>query len=188
VLGTPIDAAFRFYPGEWMPRLPNFDLWLRLGPGLPQMNPLRHLVRQSKTMFALWQRSRLDPDDRALVDRHCPRTVPFEPAQAPMLRAEREHWVLKRAFGRMGDAVVLGSLVTEREWAETIAAASRAPADWCLQERFHVRAVPFARGPMFPAVGVYLVNGRFAGYYSRVAAQPLITHEAYHVATLVQAA
>jgi hypothetical protein len=23
VLGTAIDAAFRFYPAEWMPRLPN---------------------------------------------------------------------------------------------------------------------------------------------------------------------
>ncbi|OGU29264.1 MAG: hypothetical protein A3K13_04450 [Gemmatimonadetes bacterium RIFCSPLOWO2_12_FULL_68_9] len=188
VLGTPIDAAFRFYPGEWMPRLPNFATWLRLGPGIPQMNPLRHLARQSKTMFAIWRQSRLDPEDRALVERHCPITMPFDGQQVPLLRVERECWVLKRAFGRMGDAVVLGSLATEREWEETIALAQKAPADWCVQECFAVRAIPFAQGPMYPAVGAYVVNGRFAGYYSRAAARPLITHEAYHVATLVQAA
>jgi hypothetical protein len=41
---------------------------------------------------------------------------------------------------------------------------------------------------MYPAVGAFVVNGRFAGYYSRVAPRPLITHEAYHVATLVRSA
>jgi hypothetical protein len=51
-----------------------------------------------------------------------------------------------------------------------------------------VRPVGFEAGPMYPAIGAYVVNGRFAGYYSRVAPRPLTTHEAYHVGTLVQAA
>jgi hypothetical protein len=43
------------------------------------MNPVHRLVRQSKTMFALWEEERyLDPADRDLLARHCPRTEPID--------------------------------------------------------------------------------------------------------------
>ncbi|HXV85117.1 MAG TPA: glutathionylspermidine synthase family protein [Gemmatimonadales bacterium] len=189
ILGVPVDAAFRFYPGEWMPRLPNLATWLKLGPGLPMMNPLRHLIRQSKTVFAWWrEHPGTSAADRALVERHCPRTVPFSAAAATSARSERERWVLKRAFGRMGDAVVMGMLVSEQEWDLAVAEAARAPGEWCFQERFSVRPLEFEAGMLYPAVGAFVVNGRFAGYYSRAAERPLITHQAYHVGTLVQSA
>jgi glutathionylspermidine synthase len=187
ILGEPVDAAFRYYPGEWMPRLPNLRAWRAVGPRLPMMNPVMHLVRQSKTMFALW-REDAHAEDSEIVERHCPRTLPFRPAAGPALLEERERWVIKRAFGRMGDSVVIGALATEREWAATVAEAMQSPADWCVQERFTVQALDFEAGPLYPAVGAFVVNGRFAGYYSRAAPRPLVTHEAYHVATLVEAA
>jgi len=189
ILGTPVDAAFRFYPGEWMPRLPNFRTWAEVGPALPMMNPLRHLVRQSKLVFALWwEDPGLSVEDRELLERHCPRTLSFHPELTPRLRDEREAWVLKRAFGRMGDAVVMGNLVTEKEWDAALTEAALAPGEWCAQERFTVAPLDFAAGPLFPALGAFVVNGRFAGYYSRAAIRPFLTHEAFHVATLVQAA
>jgi len=189
ILGTPIDAGFRFYPAEWMPRLPNLKTWLRAGPGLPMMNPVHRLLRQSKTMFALWADDRyLDPQDRDLLARHCPRTEPFAVAHAPMLMDERERWVIKRAFGRMGDSVVIGALCTEQAWIDAIIEAARQPNEHCIQEYFQVEPLAFRRGDLYPAVGAFLVNGRFAGYYSRAAPRPLITHEAFHVATLVEAA
>jgi glutathionylspermidine synthase len=189
VLGTPIDAAFRFFPGEWMPKLPNLDSWRRLGPRLPMMNPLHRLIRQSKTMFALWRDDpALDPADRDLLDQHVPITFDFDPAKLEALRDERDRWVIKRAFGRMGDSVVIGALCTPREWQAAIAEASASPSGFCVQERFAATPLQFETGPLFPAIGAFLVNGRFAGYYSRAAPRPLITHEALHVATLVQTA
>jgi glutathionylspermidine synthase len=186
VLGTRIDAAFRFYPVEWMPALPNLAAWQKLGPRLPMMNPLHRAVRQSKTMFSLWRDGVLDDADRALLQRHCPVTRPFEAAAASALRDERERWVLKRAFGRMGDSVVIGALVDARQWDAAITEAVRSPRDFCVQERFAATPLRFHAGPLFPALGAFLINGRFAGYYSRAAARPLITHEAFHVATLVR--
>jgi len=187
VLGTRVEAAFRFFPGEWMPNLPNFATWARVGPSLPMMNPLRRLISQSKMMFALWQEDdTLDPADRALVDRHCPRTLRFHPSLLPRLMDEREDWVLKRAFGRMGDAVVMGNLATPREWEVTLRDASRQPGEWCAQERFRVAPLTFSCGPLFPTLGAFLLNGRFAGYYSRAAPKPFLTHEALYVGTLVQ--
>ncbi|HET7707622.1 MAG TPA: glutathionylspermidine synthase family protein [Thermoanaerobaculia bacterium] len=186
ILGTAIDAVFRFFPGEWMPRLPNIGVWLKAAPVLPVMNPLRRLVRQSKTIFALWREEAfLDPQDRRLLEEHCPWTESFHADKVPMLLEQRDRWVLKGAFGRMGDAVVIGSLVTEKEWSDALARAVATPADFCIQERFAVRPLLFDQGPLYPTIGAYVVNGRFAGYYSRAAARPLITHEAYHVATAV---
>jgi hypothetical protein len=101
---------------------------------------------------------------------------------------ERDRWVLKRAFGRMGDSVVIGALSPRASGRRAEWRPLRAPGDFCVQERFVVRPLHFEAGPLYPAIGAFLVNGRFAGYYSRAAPEPLITHEAYHVPTLVQGA
>jgi glutathionylspermidine synthase len=185
--GLRVEAAFRFYPGEWIPRLANLEAWRRLAPRLPTMNPLARLVRQSKAIFAFAREAgRLGAGDRALFERHGPLTSPFDPAERPRLRAERPRWVLKRLFGRMGDSVLLGAAAGEAAWDAALEEASRAPAEWCVQERFAVRPLAFRAGALHPAVGVYLVNGRFAGYYSRASAGPVVDHGAFHVATLVE--
>jgi hypothetical protein len=57
-----------------------------------------------------------------------------------------------------------------------------------MQERFSVQPLRFEHGPMYPTIGAYAVNGKFAGYYSRIAAEPFINHEAYYVATVIEAA
>ncbi len=190
VRGVPCQAAFRFYPGEWYAWLENGRDWRRAAPVLPMMNPLRRLLRQSKRLYTLWQ----DPDllnagDRAFVAAHTPASVPFDPARREEWEAAPAGWVLKRAFGRMGDAVVMGNLVPPAAWRDALAGAARTPGEWLMQARFDV--TPLALNgdrPLYPTLGVYLVNNRFAGYYSRAAHEPFITHEAYHVATLVDAA
>jgi glutathionylspermidine synthase len=186
VLGRPIDAAVRFFPGEWMHRLPNIRTWQRVALHLPMLNPLHRLIRQSKMIFALWHEAGgLDPADLTLLERHAPATEPFDAGSIPRFVAERERLVLKGVFGRMGDSVVIGALVSESQWSEALAAAARSAEAFCVQERFRVRPLASGAGLLYPAIGIYLVNGRFAGYYSRAAAQPLITHEAFHVATVV---
>lgn len=187
VLDTPIQAAFRFYPGEWMPRLPNFPLWRRILPRLRMMNPLRHMIRQSKKVFEVWwAESEGDPQTRALLEAHAPRTWTYGPQWREPLLDAPHRWVLKRVFGRMGDGVVMGSLVSAAEWERALKAAQDRPRDWCVQECFQVSPLGFAEGPLYPTLGAYVVQGRFAGYYSRVAPRPFLTHEALHVATVIE--
>lgn len=186
-------AAFRFYPGEWYRWLPNRRHWQRALTQLPMMNPLRRLIRQSKRLYALWNDpSLLSREDISFLTAHTPRTFPFEQlAGIPdngETSTDRSRWVLKHAFGRMGDAVVLGNLAGDKEWGETLAAARRAPREWVLQERFQVAAMGNNGTTLYPSLGVYLVNRSFAGYYSRAAVRPFINHEAYHVATTVESA
>jgi glutathionylspermidine synthase len=185
----PIEGLFRFYPGEWLRLLPDLTHWIKALPRLSVLNAPVRLLTQSKRCFGLWQRDDgLDADERSLVARYCPPTGYFDPAQVERYRGEREGLVLKRAFGRMGDAVLIGALASPKDWDEALAIAARQPREFAVQRRFVVAPLHFAAGTMYPTVGVYTVNGRFAGYYSRVAAQPFITHEAYHVATVLEAA
>jgi glutathionylspermidine synthase len=186
-LGQRVDMAMRCYPGEWFRWLPNLDEWRRAVANLPQMNPLRRLVRQSKKLFIRWAAEDLvTADDRAFLFEHAPLSLPFQPEPRDRWLTEQSRWVLKEAFGRMGDTVVIGALVNATDWQRALDEAAKRPADFLMQTRFEVAPLEFAAGPMYPALGAFLVNGRFAGYYSRADPRPLLTHEAYHVATLVE--
>ncbi len=185
----PIAAVVRFYPGEWFRYLDNHRPWKRLLPQMPMMNPLSRLISQSKRVFALWNEPALVPDDdRALFAAVTPHTEYFAERHVEALRAEPSAWVVKECFGRMGDAVAMGSLVKESEWEEAIRAALKQPDQFIVQRCFRVSPLEFAQGPLYPAIGAFLINGRFAGYYSRVAALPFLTHEASYVPTVVEAA
>jgi len=184
--GRRVDAAFRFYPGEWFQWLDNLDTWRWLAPRLPMMNPLRRLIRQSKRLYTWWHDpDLLDADDRAFIAAHTPASLRLEEVDTI---DDRSRWVLKNAFGRMGDTVVMGNLAKESVWNETLAAARKQPHEWLLQERFDVEPLQDGGTPFYPSLGVYLVNHCFAGYYSRAAHQPFINHEAYHVATVIEPA
>jgi hypothetical protein len=186
--GRRVDAAFRFFPGEWMAPLPNLAAWRRQAPPPADDEP-HPRPRPPEQVAVRALAGRRPPARGPRADRPPPPPHRAVPARAPRgVPRGAERWVLKRAFGRMGDAVVLGSLVSAAEWDRASRARRATRTSYCIQERFRVRSVPFGSGPLYPALGAYLVNGRFAGYYSRVASRPFITHEAPHVATLVRAA
>ena len=186
IFGRTCDAAFRFYPGEWFQWLDNLPDWKKVVPRLPMMNPLRRLIRQSKRLYAIWRHpDLLDHHDLAFLENHTPKSLPFDSVSVIENRSE---WVLKHAFGRMGDTVIMGNLANDKDWGLAMEDARKQPQDWLLQERFEVATVQDSSKPIFPGLGVYLVNHRFAGYYSRAAHHPFINHEAYHVATVVETA
>jgi hypothetical protein len=150
------------------------------------MNPVHRLVRQSKTMFALWREDYLDPADRALLDPTSPHRA-LRPARLAQYRDERERWVLKRAFGRMGDSVVIGALVSDADWGAALSKrrASRASsasrsAFVSGRSRSMPAALPCARRLPRQRALRRLLQPRLA--------DPFTTHEAFHVATLVQTA
>lgn len=187
--GRKVSWGARFYPAEWLPWLPNLREWCALKETGRVMNPVRRLIRQSKKIMALVHREEdgvLDPDERGAFRRNTPWS---DWAEQESLRRAAEapaDWVLKRAFGRMGDAVVMGCLQKPDVWTKALAEAAREPEQHTVQRRFPVRPLPWDGKQWYPTVGVYLVNGKFAGYYSRVAEEPMIDHRSYHVTTVVE--
>lgn len=189
LLGEPVDWILRFFPGEWYAYLDNIRDWRRAVSRIPIINPLSRLLRQSKGLYALWREAPLlDEADTALLNRYTPHTEFFRKDRMSVYLSERETWVLKKMFGRMGDAVIIGRTCPPPVWEKAVAEAAKTPDMYVAQHAFLPLPVPNGTRRLFPALGVYLIDGAFAGYYSRADDIGFTTNEAYYVVTAVEAA
>jgi glutathionylspermidine synthase len=188
VLGQEVGGLFRFFPTEWLPRLPNWGDWRRLTrAGVPLLNPLSSAFTQSKASAAwLW-----DNDPERVVRDVLPATRLLDAqAAAEALEAPQDH-VLKPAFGRMGEGVTMGAECPPTAWRKRVKAALRDQRmrPYVLQRRFHSVPVETQPGTTYTAcLGAYVVAGRFAGYYSRLARGSLVAYDAANVLTVVETA
>lgn len=185
--GEPVDWIFRFFPGEWYGYLDNLTAWRRAAARIPIVNPLSRLLRQSKALFALWREAPvLDEADTALLNRVTPHTERFNRDAVERYLAERETWVLKKVYGRMGDSVAIGRLLKPEIWEKEVLEAAKKPDAYIAQRAFLPVLLADGACSLYPALGVYLINGSFADYYSRADEVGLTTHEAYYVVTAVE--
>lgn len=185
---APVDLVFRYFPGEWIGELPNADAWHRAAACVPMTNPLRALASQSKRFYAAQTELGLSlaPEHEGALQRWIPASWFLESLPRERLLAERTRWVLKGAFGRMGNTVHVGGLTPQVTWAGLVDEALATHDLVAVQERFLSHPLWFGGGLGHATVGVYLVQGRFAGYYSRIDRNPLIAYDSWHVPTLVQ--
>ena len=153
------------------------------------MNPLRAGVSQSKRFFAL-----LHDPERCPVSvapdalQHIPVTTPVDAVADDQLAAEKDRW---GAQGRVGSD---GRHRPDRKasFPGSVGEGHRGRPRRVIhssshRERFDVSPVWIDDGVAYPTIGVYLVNGRFAGYYTRVDRTPFIHYDSPHVPTLVEA-
>ncbi len=188
VFDTPVDAVFRYYPGEWLAEIENVEEWSKAAPFLPIMNPLSALASQSKRFYALWNEHDLplDESSRALLDEFIPKSVYLSSLNRQEVLSNPTRWVLKGAFGRMGKTVRIGPLMPRAKWEKAVQEAFDAAHIIAAQQRFDTAPLWSSRGLGYATVGVYLVDGEFAGYFSRIDKGPLIDYDSWHVPTLVE--
>ncbi len=187
VLDSPVDAVFRYYPGEWLVNLPNFDAWQAASPKLASMNPLSAVASHSKRCYALWQGDAVSLSDeaRSTLNRFFPPSQLLEDLDRAEILNNPNRWVLKGAYGRTGDTVRIGPLMPKEAWTKAVNEAFDQPQNIVAQKRFEMMPMWTSRGLSYPTVGVFLVDGKFAGYFSRVDRGPLIGYDSWHVPTLV---
>src|SRR5262249_897940 len=77
-------------------------------------------------------------------------------------------WVLKPAFGHEGRDVVIAGVSDADEWKRIQAQARGDPDAWAAQRRFELLPVDTPDGPMYPCLGIYVIDGVVAGAYGRV--------------------
>ncbi len=190
VWGQAVDGIYRVYPVEWFSALHNRDAWMRAVSlkNLLLVNPLSTIISQSKNFFSILDAVGSDlfcDGDWDWVRPFIPHTSAFEPEKISAYAGEKDRWVLKPIFGRMGYDVAIGKLLTADNWQKALSAASKKPELYCIQECFDIAPVSFALGGCYPCVGVFVINGRFSGYFTRASLTPLTTYEAMDVATAV---
>lgn len=182
VFGEKVDAVYRFFPGEWLAEVDNLEAILaamRAG-AFRMVNGLTSLVAQSKKTMALWHErpDLLSAEERELVARHVPRSEFFRLSEVGRYRRERERLVVKRQFGRVGEEVLLGAFCSDEEWADWLGWPASEPEEWIVQERFENLPVEAGGEKLYGCFGPYVVEGRFAGFYTRLAPDGFITYDA----------
>jgi glutathionylspermidine synthase len=174
------DGIVRFFPAEWLLNLPR-RCWRRYFARQmpPQCNPPLALLTQCKSFPLTWH------------ELHAPlpawrKLLPSTRAAPPPRRIDWDQWIIKPVVGRVGEAIGMKG-VTPKEDLERLRRALRwgGRRDFVIQERFRAVPWPTVAGPMFPCIGVFVIDGVACGAYGRAAPRPLIDHRAHEVAVLV---
>jgi glutathionylspermidine synthase len=135
--------------------------------GTAVVNPFGAIVAQNKrTMALMWEHiHRFSLRAQDVIRELVPVTLRLEAAHPEMLRSRRQDWVLKSDYGAEGEEVVIGPLVTQEVWEESLLHARR--GRWVAQR--HFEAERDERG-LITNLGVFVIAGEPAGLYVRKSA------------------
>jgi glutathionylspermidine synthase len=190
-----VRVLYRYFPTEYMDGQGNIDgicRAIRAGR-VRTLSSFAHMITQSKYSFArAWALEvTLEPADRAVLRRYVPLSFDLASVSHDRLVAERADWVLKRAYGRVGDEVFVGTLMSDEEWASTLEAvrAMRAKGQsWIAQQFVRQRPVATPWGDRLVTLGAYVLDGRFVGYFARLTPQSHVSHGALCLPVFTEAA
>lgn len=124
----------------------------------------------------------LTEEEKEAVVHHLPPTAYLtgQAIEAYDLPKHKNDWVLKPVSSYGSRGVVMGSLVTEKEWQKAL--QDNLTADYLVQQKvepFKSRHVDYRRDGEFHeyynTTGIYVVDGQLLGLYSRVSPGPVIT-------------
>jgi hypothetical protein len=152
---------------------------LFVGGKTPVANPATAILTENKRFPLVWDKlaTQLPTWRKILPETRDPRDAPW---------AGSDDWILKTAFCNTGDTVCMRELVNPSQWRKAARWARWLPGNWIAQRRFTATPIDSPAGPIFPCVGVYVINGKSAGIYGRYAAKPLIDFSAVDVAVLIE--
>jgi glutathionylspermidine synthase len=169
------DYFVRFFPAEWLPNLWNSSPWQDFfrQPTPPSTNPVTTLLVQSKRFPLIW--------DRLQTPLPTWRTLLPETRDLRQVKLD-DGWVLKPAFGRMGENILIPGVTGAKEADQIRKKARRYPDHWIAQRRFE----PLPLGEIYPCIGVYTVNGRAAGTYGRWSLRPITDSSSRDIAVLTE--
>ncbi len=184
VRGEKVGVAYRYFPTEYMDGQRNIgDLVTALREGLVRsFTAFSHIYTQSKLAFArTWSAlGELDEASASIVRECIPETIELSSVGAARLIAERASWVVKRAFGRVGDQVFVGDLYDDAEWASVVSqvCAVSGSESWIAQRFVPQQAIATPWGDRLVTLGAYVLDGRFVGYFARLTPQSHVSHDA----------
>ncbi len=175
-----LDIVYRFFPAEWLGRLPAVTRWVRavVGGRTPFTNPGLAVLTQSKRFPLVWDDLTTPLDTwRALL----PETL----SPDEVIWEGDEEWVIKPALGHEGDRIGIAGVTPPERYEEIAREASRCPRHWVAQRRFSATPLDTPLGLRYPSIGVFVLDGQAVGAYGRLSRQPLIDDSAQEAVVLL---
>jgi glutathionylspermidine synthase len=161
-----ISAVVRFYQIEWLAQLGRHTCWryLLLSQNPLVVNPIVAAISESKrlplafkTVGKTWDEFVPESRDPRFVD-----------------AGQWDSWVLKATYSNTGDRVHFCSEIRESARRSLIRTAQARPFAWVAQRRFETTSLQSGRGPLFPCIGVFVINGKATGAYGRLSKSRII--------------
>jgi glutathionylspermidine synthase len=178
--GDALGAIVRFYQAEWLSQLPRRCHWpyLLAGGQTPVGNPLPCIFGESKRFPLVWGllHSKLPTWQQLLPETRDPRDAPWR---------SDDSWLIKTAWCNTGDTVSGRGLIPPRQWRRAFWSATLYPRQWIAQQRFEPAPVASPIGNIYPCIGVYTIDGRACGAYTRISTGRIIDHRAIDAALLL---
>lgn len=183
--GERLAVLYRFYPLEYMAEQANVPALARATERgeLRSVSAFCSIHAQSKLAMArAWH---AEPD---LARGVFPETFAFRDLEGSALARDRAEWVVKRDLSRVGDHVVVGALETDEAFRAVLDGVAESEEDgevWIAQRFVRPGHVPTPWGPRCLTLGVYLLDGVFAGYLARLTTASHCSHDALVVPVFV---
>jgi glutathionylspermidine synthase len=183
--GEPVRALYRYFPTEYMQGQHNVGAIAEAVARrrVRSLTSFAHIYAQSKLAFArAWRHApSLHEDDREAIARHTPETFDLKHVSREELLADRGRWVLKKAYGRVGDEVFVGPLIANDVWprlVDGVLALVAGGESWIAQRFVRQSPIDTPWGPCYVTLGAYVLDGRFVGYFARVTPESHVSHDA----------
>jgi len=159
VEGARLDAALRFFPGDWLLFARDGERWFE-----------HHPSKLSNPLHALFSQNKFFPVVCAAASIAAPTWQRYLPATSPLRVGDlfgSQH-LAKPSFGRVGEDV---ARIDELSFAKRMRLAASVLSEkglWIRQRRFESVNLGSQGEPLHACVGVYCVDGKVAGCYGRL--------------------
>ena len=166
-----VSAIVRHYPAEWLEFLPETNLEAYFNSETLSANHPVAVITQSKRLPLVWDKVATDKSTwKALL-----------PKTSAVDGKITKNAIYKPAFGRVGEGINIPGAVSKQEDAEIRKAALANRGQWVQQLLF--QSLPI--GGLHLAIGVFVINGKFAGCFARASHNPIMNFIAKELPVLV---
>ena len=169
---TGIGAIVRYFPVEWMEFTKGVQWRSFINSKTLSCNHPVALLTQSKRLPLVWDELNVEVDTWKKL---LPKTKCFSSLTS------LKGFILKPAFGRVGEGINIPKTLSTKEDLDIKSAAKYNPSQWVAQEMFESTPI----NGLHLNLGVFVVDGKFAGLYARGSEKPRIDSEASEMPVLV---
>ncbi|MDR3000199.1 MAG: glutathionylspermidine synthase family protein [Fibromonadaceae bacterium] len=174
-----IDGIIRFFPLEWLVSLPRTSKWQGYYDcETVSCNHPVAILTQSKRLPLIWDKLnvKIPMWKKLLPETKAPKTV----------NSQDVDWIYKPALGRVGEGISIKEAVSQKELLKIEKEARRDSKNWVSQKMFESAPIKSTNGEDYHlCLGVFTVDGKFAGFYGRISLYPRIDSKAEDIPVLV---
>jgi len=171
-LADGVGAIMRYYPVEWLEFAKGVDWRSFVNSKTPSCNPAMALLTQSKRLPLVW-------DDLGVEVPMWKQLLPETTGVSSCM--DNESFILKPAFGRVGEGINIPGTMSAIENADIKQAVRDCPEQWVAQKMFESLPID----GVHLNLGVFVVDGEFAGLYARGSTKARIDGDASEMPVLI---